>query len=66
MSNDIGIDLGTTTIMVYKKGKGIVYNEPSVIAFDKKTGEVIAFGNKAKEMLGRNPNTIEVIKPLEN
>ena len=38
MSSDIGVDLGTTTILVYKKGKGIVYNEPSVIAFDKKTG----------------------------
>lgn len=66
MSSDIGVDLGTTTILVYKKGKGIVYNEPSVIAFDKKTGEVVAYGNKAKAMIGRNPNSIEVIKPLEN
>lgn len=66
MSNDIGIDLGTTTILVYKKGKGIVYNEPSVIAFDKKTSEPIAFGNRAKNMVGKNPDSIEIVKPLKD
>lgn len=53
-SKDIGIDLGTTNILVTIKGKGIVLNEPSVVAIDNKTGNIIATGNEAKEMLRKN------------
>ena len=53
-SKDIGIDLGTTNILVTIKGKGIVLNEPSVVAIDSKTGSIIATGSEAKEMLREN------------
>ena len=66
MSNDIGIDLGTTTILAFQKGKGIVYNEPSVIAINAITGDTIAIGQKAYEMLGRAPKSVSVIKPLKD
>lgn len=65
-SKDIGIDLGTANILVTIKGKGIVLNEPSVIAIDKQSGEIIATGNEAKEMLGRTPDTIKAIRPLKD
>ena len=52
---DIGIDLGTATVIAYVKGKGIVLREPSVVAIDKKTGEIIATGYEAKEMIRKNP-----------
>ena len=64
-SNQIGIDLGTTNILVTIKNKGIVFNEPSIIAIDNKTGETIAIGNEAKEMLGKNPQEIDVIQPVQ-
>ena len=51
---DIGIDLGTATVIAYVKGKGIVLKEPSVVAIDKKTGAIMATGNEAKEMLRKN------------
>ena len=57
-SKDIGIDLGTANILITIKGKGIVLKEPSVVAIDKKTGEIKATGFEAKEMLGRTPETI--------
>jgi len=63
-SNDIGIDLGTANTLVYVRGKGIVVNEPSVVAVNQKTGQVVAVGSAAKEMLGRTPQHIIAIRPL--
>lgn len=65
-SKDIGIDLGTANILVTIKGKGIVLKEPSVVAIEKKTGNIIATGNEAKEMLGRTPETIKAVRPLKD
>lgn len=64
LSNDIGIDLGTTNTLVYIRGQGIVLNEPSVVAVNQKTGQVVAVGHPAKAMLGRTPAHIQAIKPL--
>ncbi len=64
VSTDIGIDLGTANTLVYVKGKGIVLNEPTIVAMNRKTGQLVAVGNEAKAMLGRTPNHIEVIRPL--
>ena len=61
---DIGIDLGTSTVLVYVKGKGIVINEPSVVAVDKLTNTVLAVGESARRMLGRTPENIVAIRPL--
>lgn len=63
-SNEIGIDLGTANTLVYVRGKGIVVNEPSVVAVNQKTGQVVAIGTSAKEMLGRTPQHITAIRPL--
>jgi rod shape-determining protein MreB len=63
-SNDIGIDLGTANTLVYLKGHGIVINEPSVVAVNQKTGQVVAVGAEAKQMLGRTPGHIKAIRPL--
>lgn len=63
-SNDIGIDLGTANTLVYVRGKGIVVNEPSVVAVNQKTGQVVAVGSSAKEMLGRTPTHIRSVRPL--
>ena len=65
-SNDVAIDLGTANTLVYVKGKGIVLNEPSVVAVDRASGKVMAVGKSAKEMLGRTPGEIEAIRPLQN
>lgn len=64
LSNDIGIDLGTANTLVYMRGQGIVINEPSVVAVNQKTGQVVAVGRQAKEMLGRTPAHITAVKPL--
>jgi len=64
ISNDIGIDLGTSNTMVYLKGHGIVINEPSVVAVNIKTNQILVVGAKAKEMLGRTPGHIRAIRPL--
>ncbi len=64
LSNDIGIDLGTANTLVYVRGKGIVVNEPSVVAVNQKTGQVVAVGNTAKDMLGRTPTHIIAVRPL--
>lgn len=64
MARDIGIDLGTANTIVYMKGKGIVANEPTVVAKDRKTDKIIAVGSAAKEMLGRTPGRIIATKPL--
>ncbi len=61
---DIGIDLGTASVLVFKKGEGIVLHEPSVVAIDKNTTKVIAVGEEAREMLGRTPGYITAIRPL--
>ena len=64
LSNDIGIDLGTANTLVYLRGDGIVVNEPSVVAINQKTGQVVAIGASAKQMLGRTPAHITAIRPL--
>ena len=61
---DIGIDLGTANTLVMLKGKGVVLNEPSVVAIDRQTNEILATGYEAKEMLGRTPETIKAVRPL--
>ncbi|MBQ8043349.1 MAG: rod shape-determining protein [Clostridia bacterium] len=65
MAKDIGIDLGTSTTLVYVKGSGVVLNEPTVVAINDITGEVLAVGGAAKEMLGRTPDNIVAVKPLK-
>ena len=66
VSNDIAIDLGTANTLIYVKGRGIVLNEPSVVAVEKSTGKVVAVGREAKAMLGRTPGEIEAIRPLKD
>jgi len=63
-SHDIGIDLGTANTLVYVKGRGIVINEPSVVAINQKTGQVVAIGQEAKNMVGRTPAYITASRPL--
>ncbi len=63
-SNNVGIDLGTANTLVYVQGKGIVVSEPSVVAVNEKTGQVVAVGKAAKEMLGRTPTHIRAVRPL--
>ena len=63
-SNEIGIDLGTANTLVYVRGKGIIINEPSVVAVNQKTGQVVAVGTAAKDMLGRTPTHITAVRPL--
>lgn len=63
---DIGIDLGTANVLVYVDGKGIVLEEPSVVAIEKNTNTVLAVGNEARKMIGRTPANIEVIRPLKD
>ena len=65
-SNDLGIDLGTANTLVYAKGRGIVSNEPSVVAIDTKKHRVRAVGQEAKSMLGRTPGTIRAVRPLRD
>ena len=61
---DIGIDLGTASILVYIKGKGVVLKEPSVVALDRETNKVITFGEEARLMIGRTPGNIVAVRPL--
>ena len=63
-SNDIGIDLGTANTLVYLKGHGIVINEPSVVVVNQKTGQIIAVGASAKQMLGRTPGHVRAVRPI--
>ena len=63
-STDIGIDLGTASILVYIKGKGVVLKEPSVVAFDRDTNKIVAIGEEARLMLGRTPGNIVAVRPL--
>jgi len=66
LGQDIGIDLGTATIIAYVKGKGIVLREPSVVAVDNTTGDVVAVGGEARRMLGRTPGNIVATRPLKD
>jgi len=66
LSSDIGIDLGTANTFILVKGKGIVVREPSVVARNKKTKEILAIGQKAKKMVGKTPLMIETVKPLQD
>ncbi|MEG0475898.1 MAG: rod shape-determining protein, partial [Carnobacterium sp.] len=65
MAKDIGIDLGTANVLIHVKGKGIVLNEPSVVAIDTKTNRVLAVGKEAYLMVGRTPGNIRAIRPLD-
>jgi rod shape-determining protein MreB len=65
-ANDVGIDLGTANTLVYVRGKGIVVNEPSIVAVDRMSQHVLAIGNEAKEMLGRTPEDVMTIRPLKD
>jgi len=65
-SSDLAIDLGTANTLVFSGGKGIVVNEPSIVAINKNTGEVVAVGREAKEMLGRTPGNVVAIKPMKD
>ena len=63
-SNDIGIDLGTANTLVYLKGYGIIINEPSVVVINEKTGQIVAVGAEAKQMLGRTPGHLKAVRPI--
>src|SRR5947208_564019 len=65
-SSDLAIDLGTANTLVFSHGKGIVVNEPSIVAINKNSGEVVAVGREAKEMLGRTPGNVVAIKPMKD
>ncbi|MGN7408160.1 MULTISPECIES: rod shape-determining protein MreB [unclassified Sporosarcina] len=65
-AKDIGIDLGTANVLIHVKGKGILLNEPSVVAVDTKTRELIAVGEEARLMIGRTPSNIQVMRPLKH
>ncbi len=66
ISKDIGLDLGTSNIRIHVKGRGRVLSEPAVVAINKNTGEILAVGNQAKEMVGRTPENIVAVKPLKD
>ena len=65
-ASEVGIDLGTANVLVYIKGKGIVLNEPSVVAINNDTDEILAVGEEARQMLGRTPANIVAIRPLRD
>lgn len=65
-SSEVGIDLGTANVLVYIKGKGVVLNEPSVVAINKDTNEILAVGEEARQMLGRTPGNIIAVRPLKD
>jgi len=66
MSMDIGIDLGTANVLVYVRGKGVVLREPSVVAVNRDTNQVLAIGEDARQMIGRTPGNIVAIRPLRD
>ena len=63
---DMGIDLGTANTLVFMKGKGIIVNEPSVVAINTMTRQVLAVGDEAKKMIGRTPGSIQAIRPMKD
>lgn len=66
LSSDLAMDLGTANTLIHVKGKGIVLNEPSIVAYDRATKKIIALGNRAKEMLGKEPKEIRVTRPMRD
>ena len=66
MGTDMGIDLGTATVLVYLKGKGVILKEPSVVAIDKNTNRILAVGEEARKMIGRTPGNIIAVRPLKD
>ncbi len=66
MGTDMGIDLGTATVLVYIKGKGVILKEPSVVAIDKNTNRILAVGEEARKMIGRTPGNIVAVRPLKD
>ena len=62
----IGIDLGTANVLVYVRGRGIVINEPSVVALANRDNSVVAVGAEARDMMGRTPETISVVRPMKD
>ena len=66
IGRDMAVDLGTANTLVYVRGKGVVLDEPSVVAMNSSTGEVLAVGHEAKRMIGRTPDHITAIRPLED
>lgn len=66
ISSDIAMDLGTANTLIYVKGKGVVLNEPSIVAFDKNTKKIIAIGNRAKEMQGKEHKEIKITRPMRD
>lgn len=66
LAAEIAIDLGTANVVVYRRGKGIVLEEPTVVAVNTKTKKILAFGNAAREMIGRTPGNIQAVKPLKD
>ena len=66
MSMDIGIDLGTANVLIYIKGKGVVLREPSVVAIDRDTNNILAVGEEARQMIGRTPGNIVAIRPMRD
>ena len=66
MGAELGIDLGTATVLVYEKGKGIVLKEPSVVAINKYNNDILAIGEEARNMIGRTPGNIVAVRPLRD
>ena len=66
LSSDLGVDLGTANTLVYSRGRGVLVNEPSLVALNKKTGKIAAIGSEAKEMFGRTPRDLETVEPLRD
>jgi len=66
MGKDVGIDLGTATVQVFVKGKGIVINEPSVVAVNRKTDKILCYGNEAYRLIGKSPLNIQTVRPLRD
>ena len=66
MGTDMGIDLGTATVLVYLKDKGVVLKEPSVVAVNKNTNKILAVGEEARQMIGRTPGNIVAVRPLRD
>ena len=66
LSNDIAIDLGTANTLIWMKGKGIVLNEPSIVAFDRTTKKIVAIGREAQAMIGKTHKDIKTIRPLKD
>ena len=64
-SRDLGIDLGTSNVLIYAAGRGIVLREPSVVAVDRRTGKILEVGQAARQMLGRTPGELVAVRPLE-